>query len=247
MEFQTGVINPIQCFQEGWELIKAKYWLFFGISIVGMLVAGFVPFGIVLGAMFCGIYFALAKQADGENVEFTDLFKGFNYFLPGLVVSLLVIIPSFVFGVGLQIASFSMQFAIQGKTTSPEQAQAYLWTFLGIFGIVMLAWFLILGCLQAALIFAYPLVVDRKMSGWEAVKLSSRAVMANLGGVIGLITVEFLLSVVGLFLCYVGMFFILPVCFAGVFVAYRKVFPSINQPSNYPPMPPKFVNSDQWQ
>ncbi len=36
-EFNTGVIRPVECMKEGWELIKDEYWLFLGITFVGML------------------------------------------------------------------------------------------------------------------------------------------------------------------------------------------------------------------
>ena len=54
-EFQTGVIRPIECMKEGWDLIKDQYWLILGITTVGMLIGSFIPLGIGIGAMFCGI------------------------------------------------------------------------------------------------------------------------------------------------------------------------------------------------
>ena len=76
-EFRSGVIAPVECVKEAWQLIKDRYWLFFGISLVGMLIGG--AFAIVLlGPMMCGIYLCLLQQHRGENVEFGTLFKGFD-------------------------------------------------------------------------------------------------------------------------------------------------------------------------
>jgi uncharacterized membrane protein len=88
------------------------------------------------------------------------------------------------------------------------------------------------------LLFAFPLVVDRKLSGLDAVKLSFRASKANLGGVIGLLLLNALLGFVGLLCCIVGLYFYMPVSFAVHLVAYRRVFPDIGQIGIYPPPPP---------
>ena len=29
IQFNKGVVKPMECFREGWELIKDRYWLFF--------------------------------------------------------------------------------------------------------------------------------------------------------------------------------------------------------------------------
>ena len=66
-EFNVGVIKPVECMKEGWELIKDQYWLFVGITFVGMLIGGFIPFGIGVGAMFCGIYYTMIQKLDGKH------------------------------------------------------------------------------------------------------------------------------------------------------------------------------------
>ena len=38
-DFNSKVIKPTACVKEGWELIKDQYWLFLGISFLGMLSA----------------------------------------------------------------------------------------------------------------------------------------------------------------------------------------------------------------
>ena len=45
-EFNRGVISPMECIKEGWALIKDQYWLFFGITLVGMLIGGAVPVAV---------------------------------------------------------------------------------------------------------------------------------------------------------------------------------------------------------
>src|ERR1051325_6677536 len=91
-EFRTGVVQPVECLKEGWALIKDQYWLFFGISLVGMLIGSAVPI-VLLGPMMCGIFICLLQRQHNQPVEFGTLFKGFDYFVPGLIVAVFKLIP----------------------------------------------------------------------------------------------------------------------------------------------------------
>lgn len=235
-EFRTGVIKPVECMQEGWELIKDRYWLFFGITIVGMLIAGIVPFGIIMGAMYCGIYYCLLRKMDGKPFEFGDMFKGFNYFLPSLIATLIFIIPVLIFTV---VMWGSMMAVMVGMTDRrgriDESAIIALYGTIFIEGIIFA---IVISCIHAFIIFTYPLIIDRNLSGGAAFKLSARAAWANIGGVIGLILTEFAMGFIGYLLCAVGVYFVLPIMFAGVAVAYRRVFPKPQQGFDQAPPPP---------
>ncbi|MDQ3798509.1 MAG: hypothetical protein M3384_03580 [Acidobacteriota bacterium] len=238
-EFRTGVIRPVECFREGYELIKDQYWLFFAIVLVGMLIAGIIPFGLALGAMFCGVYYCMFQKMNGRRVEFEGLFKGFNYFVPGLVATLILIIPAVISAIFVYASMFAMIFAsMDSRGNIDERA---LWGIIGTIFVEAIAIWLVLGSLHVFLMFAYPLIVERNMSGWEAFKLSARAGWANLSGVTGLILIEFVMGVAAyvltIFLFGLGVYLVLPVMFAGVLVAYRKVFPA---PQGFSPPPDAF-------
>src|SRR5207237_431592 len=83
---------------------------------------------------------------------------------------------------------------------------------------------------HSLLIFSFPLIVDRGLSSWEAMKLSARAVMKNLGGIGGMIGVNFCLALLGELAFCVGLYFVIPIITAANLVAYRKVFPALNPP-----------------
>lgn len=232
-EFNTGVINPVECFKEGWELIKDQYWLFVGITFVGMLVGGMIPFGIGIGAAFCGIYYCLFQKSDGRQMTFDGLFKGIDYFVPGLIATLVIIVPAVVLGLFMYASIFAMMFgAMDSRGHISDSA---LWAMFGTMFVEMLVLWLVLGSLHVFLMFAYPLIVERNMSGWEAFKLSARAGWANLSGVTGLILLEFVLGIVGYLFFIIGFYLVFPLMFAGVFVAYRKVFPRLQSFSQPPP------------
>lgn len=233
-EFRTGVIKPIECMKEGWAMIKDDYWLIFAITLVGLLIGGFIPLGIGIGAMFCGIYYVLLRKMNGQKYEFADLFKGFEYFLPGLIVTLVVIIPTLI-SVFVLYGSV-MAFVFAAIEPSGGLNESVLYGMIATVFVEAVIISLITGSLHALIMFAYPLIVERKLNGIEAFKLSARAVWANLSGVVGLILVEFVMGIIGYFIFIIGVYLVVPIMFAGVLVAYRKVFPR-QETFNEPPSP----------
>jgi uncharacterized membrane protein len=76
----------------------------------------------------------------------------------------------------------------------------------------------------ALFVFTFPLIMDRRLQGFEAVKLSARAAWANMGGMVGLVFFKFLLMMVGLCAVYVGAFLVAPISFGAIMVVYERVF-----------------------
>jgi len=87
-------------------------------------------------------------------------------------------------------------------------------------------------CIGLVAMFAFQLVVDRDMQCGEELKSSWTAARRNLGGVLGLMLMNWLLSMAGMLCCYVGAFLVLPVTFAATAVAYRRIFPDMHGEEN---------------
>jgi uncharacterized membrane protein len=221
-EFNRGVIRPVECLKEGWALIKEQYGLFIGITFVGILVGS--AFAILLmGPMYCGIFLCLFRRMRGEEVGLDRLFKGFDYFAPSVVATLIQTIPAFVVGIpAFLLLIVGVAFAAPEVDQGSETATAAF-----VLGIVVFSLLLALVYMTISLFFyfAFPLIVDRGLSGVDAVKASARAALANFGGLLGLVLLSAALSFVGVLLCYVGWILVLPVIFAAHAVAYRRVFP----------------------
>src|SRR5260370_42606615 len=94
-DFSSGVVAPFECLKEGWTAIKDQYWLFLGLALVAMLIGGAVPI-VLIGPMMCGLYLCLFRKMRGQPVEFGDLFKGFDYFVQGLVAAAIQTVPIFI-------------------------------------------------------------------------------------------------------------------------------------------------------
>jgi uncharacterized membrane protein len=227
----------MECIKEGWALIKDQYWLFFGITLVGLLVGGCVPI-VLLGPMMVGIFMCLQQRQRNQPVEFGLLFKGFDLFVPSLIVAALKMIPIFIILIPYYIFIFAMTAMAPHGRASTEDSQQFVFAFLGvelIFAVVIITISILV---EIFFMFAFPLVADRKMSGLDAVKLSFKAGRANMGGVLGLILLNALFTILGVLACIIGVYFYLPIAIASQAVAYRRVFPDVGQFGQYPPPPP---------
>jgi len=239
--YRRNAVGPIECISAGWELVKGQYWLFVGMCVVSMLIGSAVPAGILLGPMMCGLYLTFFKLRRGEPIEFAMLFKGFDYFGPSLIATLLHMVPIIIFVMGAYFffyVSLIVTVIAQGDNPSP-------WAMLGVFAMLLLFFavvFVVIILISIGFTFAYPLIVDRKMKGFDAVKLSFKAAMGNFWGLLGMVALTGLMNLAGMAACYVGMFLVLPLAYASIAAAYEKVFglASLTENSNLPPPPPIF-------
>lgn len=241
--FKRQAVEPVQCLKNGWELVKDQYWLFVGMCFIAVLIGGAVPLGILLGPMMCGLYLTFFKKRRGEPIEFGTLFKGFDFFGPSLVATLLHIVPILAIVIPayfLFYISMIVSMAAQGGN-DPNPA-----AFFGVMGGFMLFWLVVMIVvifISIGFTFSYPLIVDRKLQGFDAVKLSFRAAMANFWRLLGMSILSSLLSIAGILLCYVGMFLVFPIVYAAIASAYEQVFGLAGPGENYdnlPPPPPQF-------
>jgi uncharacterized membrane protein len=212
------------CLREGWELVRGRYWLFVGISLVGVIIGSLAPMYILWGPMVCGIQICLLHAMRGRTVKFESLFKGFDYFVPSLVATLIWAVPLYVIMLLAYLPVIVIMFSsLRAGAGGPPSSfpTAFLAAMAAYMTVIMVASFVV----AVLTIFLYPLLVDRKLPGVAALKTSARAAMGNMGGVLGLVLLNYLFMFVGLLACYVGAIFVLPLHFASITIAYRQVFP----------------------
>jgi hypothetical protein len=239
-DFRRGAIRPMECFSQGWAIIKDQFWLFVGITLVAILIMQLLPL-ILMGPMMCGLYMCLFHKMRGEQVEFAHLFKGFDLFVPGLLVGLIQVAPVLIVTMLVAVPSVAALIAMapeparRGVPAPPPEPLFFV-----VIAVMVLSIMIVAMAASMMFIFSFPLLVERQMAPMEAIKTSVRAVLGNLGGVLGLLLLNFAGSLVGFMLCYVGAFMFMPVAFAAYTVAYRQVFPEPYAPSYAPPAPPQW-------
>lgn len=242
--YQRNVVRPVECLKGGWELIKGQYWLVFAMMLVGWMIASAVPLGILMGPIMCGLFMTFFKIRRGEPIEFGLLFKGFEYFGQSVIATLLHVIPIMAIVIPAYIlfyVFFLVAMVAQGGNEPNGVAMIGIMLMLFLFWVVVIA---IVMVVSIGFTFVYPLIVDRRVQGFDAVKLSFKAAMANFWGLLGMVMLNFLLGIVGILLCIFGVYLVLPISYAAVAVAYEQVFGLAN-PSDIapdvPPPPPVFT------
>jgi uncharacterized membrane protein len=244
-DFYPSAINAGDCVSNAWNLVKQNYGMYLGIALIGMILSGCIPCVslFLVGPILGGIYYVVLRDMRGEPVEFGMMFKGFEKFVPLMVIGLIQMIPEIIaqiLRVVVQVGNIGLSggkdrdfdfFAPNG----PELLASGLLIVVAIVALVLIvfgiAW-------RVLLFFAIPIALERDLGPVEAMKLSAKAAMSNLGGLIVLFIFEFLIALLGIIALCIGIFFVIPIIYAANAFAYRQVFPLIQQNFNMSPPPP---------
>ncbi len=178
-------LSATSCVSRGWAIVKANFWLCVGATFLVYLVvaaAGMVPLGglIVQGPLFGGLYWMILKLIRGEPAAVGDAFQGFNRGWGQLVgvtlvsglLALVCLLPGMFVFIGA-VAS--------AKGADPQVGLLVTGGVLGFVGMLVAVY------LTVAWVFALPLVADKLIPFWPAMKLSRRIVGMHWWQVFGVI------------------------------------------------------------
>jgi uncharacterized membrane protein len=248
IQYQRGAINPGDCIGGAWGLVTRQFGLYLGVGILTMLLISCVPFVnfFLLGPVFGGFYYLVLRDMRDEPVDFGMLFKGFEKFLPLMIVGLIQSAPSII----MTVIQYTVDFArlmggggIPGGDVTFYQGGAdTLWAGFGmalIIGFIVLFFFSL--AWHLAFSFAVPLVMEHDLSVGDALLTSAKAALANPGGLIVLMILQGLILILGVIALCVGIFVAFPVVYAAAAFAYRHVFPFTGGPTGYTGPPPPDV------
>jgi len=253
IRFYPSAIRATDCISQGMGLIQPKYWLFLGITVVGLIMSGCVPCVSIFlaGPVAVGVFFTLFAEMRGQPVEFGMMFKGFEKFVPAMLVGLVHEIPEILGNGARLVVQFSdvsrelnrgggdhefflgNQMALQNlPDVALSSGIILILALIGIgFALFAVAW-------RITLFFALPLMAEYDLSAGDAIRLSARAGWSNWGGIFVLGILQFLVTLLGVLLCGIGIFFVQPIVQASSAVAFRQVFPDRpNTFNNEPPQP----------
>ena len=222
--FRTDRVSSRQMWGQAWAILWPEhFWITVGICLIGLIVGSAAPMAVLMGPMMCGMYMCFFAMMRNERPTFDLLFRGFDVFIESLVATLVVMGISFVVVFGLIAVLICGGIAVvatadrAGGGVGPALAVVGLIVFYPVMIIVMIV-------VQALFIFAYPLIVDYNLSGLDAVKLSVRAVWANLGNVIRLTILNSVASMSVVFFCF-PILVVVPISMLAQALLYRRIFP----------------------
>jgi uncharacterized membrane protein len=75
----------------GWTIVKNDLGNYILLALVSVVIGSLVPV-ILQGAMIAGFHIFTMKKLMNRPAELADLFKGFNFFVPTLVATLLIMV-----------------------------------------------------------------------------------------------------------------------------------------------------------
>lgn len=215
--------------RRGRHFINDQYWLFLGITFVGMFLANAVPFGLIMGPMLVGINLCLLERERGEEFTFAKLFDGFDSFKESFIATLLMIAATIVVMVplvGILIAGILVAANLNPNAAGNEQAAIAIVVVMSVFYLGA-----ILACILVSIpfLFSFHLIADRGLSGVDAVKMSFRGVRENWFGIFRYVLVVTVISFALMLMCYVPSIFFMPIAFASLFLLYRDIFPQASK------------------
>lgn len=226
-DFYPSAINAGDCVSNAWNLVKQNYGMYLGIALVGMLLSGCIPCVslFLVGPILGGIYYVLLREMRGEPVEFGMMFKGFEKFVPLMVIGLVQAIPEIIGQILRLVAQFGQIGLSGGKNRdffqSGDPQFAIATGLLIVIGIVAFVLIMFGIAWRVLLFFAIPLALERDLSPVDAMKFSAKAAMSNVGGLIVLFIFEFLIVLLGIIALCIGIFFVIPIIYAANAFAYR--------------------------
>ncbi len=262
-QFLKGAIDPSGCISNAWSLVKENYWLYFLMTLVATLiifVLSCIPIvGVLLsGPILGGLYFVFLRAMRNEPIEFGMMFKGFEKFVPLLLVGIVANIPgliSQILNMAFRVTDLLIQMS-QGSRSSgnydfyqpgssmlaaqPNTGELALAGGVLVLVIVVALVFMVFS-IAWAITFALSglIVIDQDVDVITAIKLSARAGWSNIGGIIVLAILLGLLSLLGFIALCIGILFILPIYYGAWTFAYRQVFPDLGFDNRqYAPPPP---------
>lgn len=245
IQYQSGAISPGDCIGGAWNLVSRQFWIYIGIGLVTMIMIGCIPFvgSLLFGPVLGGFYYFVLRDMRDDPVDFGMMFKGFEKFLPLMLVGLIQAAPSLI----ATILQYTVDFArlVGGGSAGrdinfyqPDRDALFAGLSMGVLVVVIVL--SLLGAVwSVALSFAIPLVMEHDLGVTDALLTSLKAALSNVGGLIVLIILEALVALLGVIALCVGIFVAIPVIYAANVFAYRMVFPYFDRPNiNTTPPPP---------
>ena len=226
-------LNLGDCLGRAWALVTGPKM---GLVVGGVAILLAINFGLSMFGQipFIGLLFALASLVIGpaleggrygyllrclrnEPVEIGNVFDGFRYcfgqlFLGTLVVGLLTIAALLPGGIAAGVGAF---------LASQHSAAPVAIALIAVGAVLMLVPAIYLSVCWA---FTLPLIIDKRLEFWDAMRLSRAVVQKHWWLVFAFLLVSGLVIGCGVLACFVGLFFTLPLGTAAICYGYETLF-----------------------
>jgi hypothetical protein len=233
------------CISRGVELLKTHFGVLFVAVLLFALIEGLVvmlglvPFIgslvslanlVIAGPLLGGLFYVFIQTIRRQPTGVGDVFAGFRIqfiqlFLGRFVSGLLTGLCMIPFLIVVVILVVQMATSLHGQPEE-DQVRKLLMGLLPVGLPVFLLCLVPTIYLQVRWLFTLPLIIDKRMDFWTAMKTSWTMVGKHWWQVFGLVVVISLLNAVGFCACCVGGLFTAPVGYGALMYAYENIFSS---------------------
>jgi len=228
------------CLGEGWQAVKGNLGgviLFALVSSIVLSIAMMLPLInlFLVGPLFGGLAIYYLKLVRRQPAGIGDLFAGFQTYGQLLLLTVFMVLIYFVgivpgtAVIAISAAPFFKALGALANVTSPSDASKAMETLMSALkqagagasvGVFLIG--LIPLILYSFVIFAFPLVVDKRMKAFDAIKGSMRLVKGQWLKMILFLFVVGIVSYLGIILCGVGMLITMPIGLAALASCYLR-------------------------
>lgn len=208
---------------EGFAIVNKNIGGFIGYTFIYLattMVLGLIPgIGSIANLLIsppltAGFYIVANKIRNGEEHQFGDFFKGFDFFGPLVGASLLTFLIILVIIIPVGVIAF-LSFDMMAVGIDDDMP-------VGAILVILLALIPIL-YLSVAYTWASMLIIFYNYSAWEAMEMSRKLITKKWFSVFIFLLITALISAAGLLLVGVGFLYTLPVFMCASYVAFAKV------------------------
>lgn len=227
-------LNIDECISRGWELLQKNFNVLFVASLIYILIEfgiglmGAIPFvgpvfslgnAIIAGPLLGGLFWVFIQVNRGKPARPADVFAGFGkpflnlllgQIVPGLLAGLCML-PAIIVGIVTLLPSVA-------KNQEPTPMMFIPVICVALVCVVPMIW------LNVNWMFTLPLVIDKGIGFWAAMRASWQMVQKHWWRVFAVLLVVLVLNGLGTLLCCVGVFFSAPIGLGMIVHAYETIF-----------------------
>ena len=204
-------------------LITALVWTTDSLFLLPFLVAGFFIMAPPLGI---GLYLMSAHLERGEPLSGCSAYRAWR--LNQSQISM--VSAGFTILMNIWLAANVGLFALLYEGSSPSLDSFFAKVFFSDAGLKftiasLLVGFLLAGCAFALSVITVPMLIDRQVDGFTAIRFSIRSVLGNLPAMLLWAALIVLIVGLGMALFYIGLIIALPLIGHASWHAYRDLVP----------------------
>lgn len=245
---------------QGWEWIKQGYGLFMkapliwivllficviaAVGISSVPIVGEPLVSLLMPAILIGLMVGCRALSQGEDLELAHLFSGFKQHTSQLVTlgGISLVGQYLILGLMMMVGGATLVGILMSGQPDADP-NVMMQAFAGASFAVLLG-LALFGLLMMAMQFAPMLVFFHNVSPLQAMKLSLRAFLHNVGPMLVYGMTFLLLAILASLPMMLGWLALLPIVFTSLYASYSDIFPPAKEAASTPPQNEVFTRDD---